>query len=116
LKKAVQTMPDDGSLVAFIPVSVPVAHEIKGWTKMPRESLVEALAERSGEGVLFPGGDIGPGLRGGARKRKESSIEYEVSKEMLPPKTKKLNQGPDRQSREVIEGEVPLWVQLTIPY
>jgi hypothetical protein len=116
LKRAVEMMPDDGSLVAFAPVSIPVAHEIKRWTKMPRESLVEALSTRSEKGVLFPDGDIGPGLRGAGRKRKEEQIQYEVSDEMLPPKMKRLKQGPDKPSRAEIEGEVPLWVQVTIQY
>jgi len=114
LKKAVEAMPGDGSLMAFIPVSIPVAHEVKGWTKMPRESLVEALSERSDGGVLLPDGDIGPGLQGNKRERKEDEIRYEASEEMLPPKTRRLRQGPDRPATEQIEDEVPLWVQVTI--
>lgn len=118
LKKAVEGMSGDGSLVAYVPVSIPVAHEIKGWTKMPRESLVTALSDRSMGGVLFPDGDIGPGLEGEEREAKIGAIRYERSDEEqdLPEKRKRVKAGPDKPATEVIEGKVPLWVQVTIPY
>jgi hypothetical protein len=34
---------------------------------------------------------------------------------MLPPKTIRLKQGPEKSSSAEIEGEVSFWVQVTTP-
>jgi hypothetical protein len=103
-------MPADRSLTAFVPVSPKVACEIKNWCRMPLEELLGALVERTGGRVVLGNGNVWPELSDAAElARARAEIGVTVSAQTLPPKVR-------TRDGSTIEGEVPLWVQIAIPY
>lgn len=107
--KGVERMREGDGLTAFVPVSVPVARQIKDWGKMPQDVMLEALSRRTGGRVVLPDGNIWPPVGEDRIEDEQRRIKLEVSPKTLPPKVR---------SKDVatIEGEVPLWVQVAIGY
>jgi len=107
----VERMPSDTSLTAFVPVSSVVAREIKNWTEMPLESLLDALAQRSGGRVVFPNGNLWPSADEASLPSERERIGLTVSEKTLPAKRRVAG------GRSVeLEPPVPLWVETTIAY
>lgn len=114
-EKGIERMRGDGKLMAFVPVSAPVADKIKGWTEMPLHEMLNALATHADGRVVFPNGAVWD-----HQERKEKTLDsqarerigLEVSATMLPEKIRKRDNGTIEQ----IEDEVPLWVQIAVDY
>ena len=71
------TRPD---LVAMLPVDAYVAHEKKGWRRMPFDPLVERLAQRTHERVLRPEQRVATQKWPGGRVRESTEmIDVEVA-------------------------------------
>jgi hypothetical protein len=108
--RGVERMPDDRPLTAFVPVSPVVARELKDWCRMPLDQLLDALAARTGNRVVLANGNVWPPIDDPAALTQERRrIGVEVSSATLPPKLRP-------KDRQQIEGAVPLWVQIAIPY
>jgi hypothetical protein len=106
--KGVERMRDDKALTAFVPVSAPVACDIQGWCKIPLETILQALSDRTGGRVVLANGNVWPPVDDTNQlARERARIGLQVSREKLP---EKVYQG------KRIEGEVPLWVQIAIDY
>ncbi|MEA2582909.1 MAG: hypothetical protein QOF33_994 [Thermomicrobiales bacterium] len=104
----VERMRDDGTLTAFVPVSVEVARHLKDWCAMPLDVMLNALKERTGNRVVLPNGNVWPPVEDPDQlKREYDRIGIEVSLATLEPKLK---------DGKPIEGAVPLWVQLSVDY
>ena len=98
--KGLERMRDDGKLTAFVPVSTPVAHQLKHWEHMPLEALIASMSTRTKGRVVLPNGTI----VGAAGQPLPSWLTVAPSK--LPAVT-------DRNEK-IIDDEVPLWVETTI--
>lgn len=109
--QGVERMGDGERLTAFVPVSVPVAREIKGWDRIPLDELLDALAARGGRRVLLPDGNLRPPVPDDELADEQARLGVTVSPAQLPPKVS--NQ--DGVMIE-IEGAVPLWVQIAIDW
>lgn len=114
-EKGVERMRDDGQLTAFVPVSASVARKIKGWTEMPLDEMLNALASRGEGRVVFPNGNVWD--HEARRERSPTAgerdrIGLEQSEELLPEKKRELDDG----TLETIEEKVPLWVQIAVDY
>ncbi len=110
-RQGLERMPGDASVTAFVPVSIPVAHEIKHWTEMPLESMMDALAQRTGGKVVLPDGTLWPKSDTTELAEALKAIGVSVSSEKLPAKTRV------RQGRNIeLEPPVPLWVELATEY
>lgn len=105
-EKGVEKMTADGSLTALVPVSPAVATNV-GWSEMPLRTLLDTLAERTGGRVVLPGGLWPPDSSGVLRPH--DAIDVRASCQMLEAK----HRGDDG---ELLEGEVPLWTEITIDY
>ncbi|CAN5738521.1 hypothetical protein BH20CHL3_BH20CHL3_04350 [soil metagenome] len=110
-ERGLERMSGSGSFTAFVPVSTPVAREIKNWTEMPLDNLMDALSERSDGRVVFPDGNLWPNLIGDALIKERGRIGVTISNETLPRKER----GPEND-RVTLEDKVPLWVQIVVPY
>ena len=111
-EKGIERMGNDGDLTAFVPVSINVARDIKGWCEMPLDEMLGALSDRTNGRVVLPNGKIWD--RHDQRDRDPSADErkrigLEVSDDRLPAKRKDGIPNP-------IEDKVPLWVQVAIDY
>jgi hypothetical protein len=104
--KGVERMPEE-NLTAFVPVSATVAHKVKGWGRMPLETLLNALAERAAGRVVLPNGQIWPAQPGPASAAGHAQIGLKLADEKLPAVLK---------DGETIEEETPLWVEIGISY
>jgi hypothetical protein len=108
--RGVERMRADRTLTAFVPTSPPVARELKDWCEMPLDVLLDALAERTGNRVVLANGNVWPPLDDPqALAEARTRIGVTVSEATLPPKVR-------AKDGATIEGAVPLWVQMTIPY
>jgi hypothetical protein len=97
------THPD---LMAFIPVSVPVAQELMGYCPMPFYPVLRALQEKTKGRVFLPNGQaVGPLPNGTTNGALLTQSGIRCSDETLPPKKK---------DGKVLEGEVPLYLEVTI--
>ena len=106
-----ERMGDGEQLTAFVPVSVPVAREIKGWERIPLDELLNALAERGGGRVLLPTGNLWPPVPDAELADEQARLGVTVSADQLPPKISNQDGVPTE-----IEGAVPLWVQIAIDW
>ncbi len=111
--KGVERMRTDGELIAFVPVSPAVAHEV-GWEEMPLTEVLDALSTRTNGRVVFPDGNVWPPLEEEALEETWKRIGLEVSSLRLPAKV--VNRKDDDPRDPRIEGEVPLWVQMAVEY
>jgi len=115
-ERGVERMPE-GGFTAFVPVSVAVAREVKGWEQMPLDELLDALSRRTGGRVILADGTIWEPTEEASRKGRSGERRSEsgliVSEERLPEKRRK-GRGDDKG--ELLEGEVPLWVQISVPF
>jgi hypothetical protein len=110
--RGVERMGRAGELTSFVPVSTPVAREIKGWSKMPLSGLLQALAQRGSGRVVLPNEDDWPADAGKevARQVKQARAgmtDLRISEARLDPKRR------PRESRDT-EGPVPLYVELAV--
>ena len=101
----VDRMRDDGTLTAFVPVSVDVARDIKGWATMPHPDMLNALSARSGSRVVLPNGSVWGSDNGSVAARRRVGLE--VSSHRFP------SAGETEEQRQ---REDPLWVQMAIEY
>jgi hypothetical protein len=108
--KGVERMRSDGTLTAFVPVSPAVAHRV-GWDEMPLTEILDALAARTNGRVVFPDGNVWPAVPEEETARVHRRIGLSTSPTRLPAKVIAGDDG-----NEQIEGEVPLWVQIAVPY
>jgi len=93
-------------LVAFIPVSVPVAQDLMGYCPMPFYPVVRALQARTQGRVFLPTGQaVGPLPSGKTNKALLTQSGIVCSEDKLPPKVK---------DGKVLEGEVPLYLEVTV--
>ncbi len=104
-KKGVERM---GKLeTAFVPVSVEVARDLKDWCRMPLDTMLDALAEHTADGVVLSNGNFWPPKSAAALDSVRRAKGISVSDETLPAKQRDGKQVEDR---------VPLWVQTAIHY
>ncbi|MBC8142187.1 MAG: hypothetical protein H7Y38_12185 [Armatimonadetes bacterium] len=92
-----------GELTAFLPVSYPIAHLVWRWCEMPFEPICDALMERPKGRVFTPLGLLS--------KTPGSVVQNDhlLSALKLPAKVR-------ASDKTVLEGETPLWVQVSLPY
>ncbi|MCC6792013.1 MAG: MBL fold metallo-hydrolase [Thermomicrobiales bacterium] len=109
--KGVERMGLEGELTAFVPVSVPVAHEVKNWRKMPLPAILDDLTKRGGGRVVLPDGTIWQIEGSRSRPRTLDEIKVTKSDVPLPPKFRERD-----GQRVLLENEVPLWVQLEVAH
>ncbi len=102
-----ESMAKGGDLVAFVPVSEPVAHEIKHWDEMPLPSLMDRLHQLCDGRVLRPA--PAPCLVPEVPNKRwtEFLARVQVAGSLLPAKQRRRPDG----SMEELEPEVPLFVQ-----
>jgi hypothetical protein len=102
-----EEMAQEGDLVAFVPVSEPVAHEIKGWRKMPLKDLMERLAVLCRGRVVRPEAALpeAPPPTADAALWRSFNDRLRIADTELPEK---------RKQGVVIEPPVPLFVQYAI--
>lgn len=114
--RGVERMPE-GAFTAFVPVSVPVAREVKGWEKMPLDELLNALSKRTGGRVILADGSVWKSAEKSASTVRPEEVtavsNLTVSDKRLPEKRRK-SRGEDQG--QLLEGKVPLWVQISVPY
>jgi hypothetical protein len=106
-----EKMPADGSMTAFVPVSMVVAHEYKNWDGIPLESLLDALSQRCGGKVLFPDGNVWPLATGERLEAERQRIGVTISQESLPAKRRRTDDG-----EITLEPPVPLWSELEVEF
>lgn len=87
-------------LLAYVPVSVPVAHDVMKYCPMPFYPLMCRLHQKT-EGKLF----LANGKRVNERPGQPLPEGVELSPELLEPKVYRGNR---------IEESVPLWLQITL--
>lgn len=93
-------------LVAFIPVSVPVAQDLMGYCPMPFYPVVRALQEKTQGRVFLPTGQaVGPLPIGKTNDALLKASGIVPSNEKLPAKMK---------DGKLLEAEVPLYLEVTI--
>lgn len=107
--KGIERMRRGANLTAFVPVSPGVAREIKGWSQMPLDGILDAFAERSGSRVVLANGEVWPTVVANAMDRTRREIGVTVSPEMLPEM---------RRSRDdiIVQKSSPLWIQVAVDY
>jgi hypothetical protein len=101
---------NDLELVSYVPVSVPVAHDVMNYCPMPFYPVMKRLQQKTGGEVYLGNGqrlkpdDFPP--------RANPCVSVKVSDAKLPAKL----YAKDKLTREKveIEGEVPLYTQFTI--
>jgi hypothetical protein len=108
--KGVERMRADGTLTAFVPVSLPVARQIKGWDRIPLDDLLDALDARADERVVLPDGSVWP-LTADESAAARGRLGVSMATERLPAKVRTRD-----GVAEQIEAETPLWVQIGISW
>jgi hypothetical protein len=103
--QGVERMPRGEHLMAFVPVSKQVASQLKKWSKMPLEGLLNALSERAPGRVVLPNTSLWP-ARDPSDAAQLQAIEVRQSADTLPVVV-------SRDGTRV-EDEVPLWVEVTL--
>ncbi len=97
------THPD---LVAFLPVSVPVAQDMMGYCPMPFYPVVRALQRKTKGRVFLPTGQaVAPLPAGTTSAALLAASGIRCADEKLPAKKK---------GNVVLEGEVPLYLEMTV--
>ncbi len=95
-------------LVAYVPVSVPVAQDLMGYCPMPFYPVLRALQRRTNGRVFLPSGEPLhplPNDRSSVALRSASGIE------VADPK---LDFGPMMKDGKIIENAMPLYLELTV--
>jgi hypothetical protein len=93
-------------LVAYIPVSVPVAQDLMGYCPMPFYPVVRALQRKTKGRVFLPTGHaVGPLPKRKSNKTLLKQAGIVPSEATLPEKQK---------GGKVLEGEVPLYLEMTL--
>jgi hypothetical protein len=106
--RGVERMRKDGTLTSFVPVSPIVARQVMDWCHMPLDTLLDTLSQREVGQVVLPNGEIWrPQAGGPAPAAPAAPVGVQVSADKLPAMV--------RDGVE-LQGEIPLWVQIAIPY
>src|SRR5262249_22105621 len=93
-------------LVAYVPVSVPVAQDLMGYCPMPFYPVVRALQARTKGRVFLPTGQaVGPLPPDQTNEQLLAASGITCAQETLPKKEK---------DGKTLEGEVPLYLEVTI--
>jgi hypothetical protein len=93
-------------LVAFIPVSVPVAQDLMGYCPMPFYPVVRALQRKTKGRVFLPNGRaVGPVPKGKTNEGLLTEAGIVCSQDKLPQKMK---------GGRLLEDEVPLYLEATV--
>jgi hypothetical protein len=94
-------------LMAYIPVSIPVAQDLMGYCPMPFYPVLRALQKKTKGRVFLPNGQalIPPALDKPANDALLAASRIRCADEMLPPK---------RKGSAILEGEVPLYLEVTV--
>ena len=99
-----EAMSDD--LIAYVPVSIPVAQDLMGYCPMPFYPVIRALQVKTKGRVFLPNGKaIGP-LQGTTSSTLLAKSGIVTSSETLPPK-----KGKDGM---LLEDKVPLYLEVTV--
>jgi hypothetical protein len=116
--KGLERMTRRKELTAMVPVSIPVAHEIKDWRRMPFTPMLDDLAQRTEGRVIFPNpgpaafssgqGQTTPTYPPGPTPTQAAQLGLKRSKVLLGAVVSK--------SKGQIESTVPLWTQIAIQY
>jgi hypothetical protein len=94
-------------LVAYVPVSVPVAQDLMGYCPMPFYPVIHALQRKTEGRVFLPNGHaVGPLAEDDSHASLLAEAGIVKSEDLLPAK---LGDGG-----EVLEGEVPLYLEVTV--
>lgn len=94
-------------LVAFVPVSVPVAQDLMGYCPMPFYPVLRALQRKTEGRVFLPNGEpIGPPPAGSSSATLRASSQITLATENLRPKV-------DAKGRQ-LEDAVPLYLEMTV--
>ncbi|HEX4963274.1 MAG TPA: MBL fold metallo-hydrolase [Thermoanaerobaculia bacterium] len=94
-------------LVAFIPVSVPVAQDLMGYCPMPFYPVVRALQRKTKGRVFLPNGHaVGPLPDGKKDEDLLAEARIRVADEKLPEMKNQVG--------KTLEGEVPLYLEVTV--
>ena len=93
-------------LVAFVPVSVPVAQDLMGYCPMPFYPVVRALQARTKGRVFLPNGQaVGPLPQGQTNAQLLAASGIVCANDTLPPKKKDVT---------LLEVAVPLYLEVTL--
>jgi hypothetical protein len=96
------TRPD---LVAFLPVSVPVAQDLMGYCPMPFYPVVRAIRTKTNGRVFLPNGQaVGP-VTQAENEQLLTASGIVCAEEMLPEK---------KRGDDLLEGKVPLYLEVTV--
>ena len=98
----------DTDLLAFIPVSVPVAHDIMGYCPMPFYPVLRALQDKTGGRVFLANGSLLQPLPLG------TDPEHLRSGVMAAPPPKTLP--AMEKDGAVLEAAAPMYIEVTIPH
>jgi glyoxylase-like metal-dependent hydrolase (beta-lactamase superfamily II) len=105
-EKGLEMMTREG-LVAYIPVSVPVAQDLMGYCPMPFYPVVRALQRKTEGRVFLPTGQAVGRLPDGKENKDLLAAAGIV------PSTETLSEKKNAKG-EVLEGKVPLYLEVTI--
>ncbi|HBL30759.1 MAG TPA: hypothetical protein DD490_28320 [Acidobacteria bacterium] len=100
------TRPD---LVAYVPVSIPVAQDLMGYCPMPFYPVLRALHRKTQGRVFFPNGRPLISRRDGPEKSPETLQE----EARIKPSSEMLKEKKDKNGT-VLEGPVPLYLEMTV--
>ena len=109
-KQGLELMSDD--LVAFIPVSVPVAQDLMGYCPMPFYPVLRAIQQKTRGRVFLPNGQALEPLASGSHEELRAAAGMRISAEKLPAK---LGKGAQGKKGEQLEDEGPLYLEWTQP-
>jgi hypothetical protein len=93
-------------LIAYIPVSVPVAQDLMGYCPMPFYPVVRRVQEKTKGRVFLANGQAVEPLPEGATQASLRGTEVELSTDTLDPKV--------QAGVGELEGAVPLYIEVTI--
>jgi hypothetical protein len=101
-QRGLEKMPSD--MIAFVPTSVPVAHDIMRYCPMPFYPLLEALQRKTNGAVFLTNGHPLEPLPSGFDRQ-------EVEKRV---RRSKVNLDAKFRNGEMLEDEVPLWIEFDL--
>jgi ribonuclease BN (tRNA processing enzyme) len=100
-QQGLEKMPSD--MTAFIPVSVPVAHDIMRYCPMPYYPLLQALQRKTGGAVFLANGHLLEPLPSGAsRQELEKHVRRSESKQDFTVR-----------NGDTLEANVPRWIEFS---
>lgn len=109
--EGLEKMPD--GLLAFIPVSVPVAHDIMGYCPMPYYPLLLALQQKTRGAVFLANGKLlQPTPEGTDPRQLELQLSSIVRTSDVMLDAKILH--PGSTTEKALEDDVPLWTEFTL--